>query len=105
MKVAKPFYLIGLVVVFGCSSSEKIKDDITISEVLVDLKKEIKYSTLSNSLKKYELKFERIVSPELNIVLYTFNSDKIRVEELILKIKEIKGVEDAQTNKKITNRR
>jgi hypothetical protein len=68
-------------------------------EILVDLKEGIKSEFIIPKLLKYELKVDKVVSPDLNIILYKFNSRKISVEELVVKVKELEGVENAQTNK------
>jgi hypothetical protein len=95
MKIVQ-LYVFMLLVIFGYYLSDKIRND---SKILLDLKKGVKYSIPSNYLKKYELKFEKIVSLDSNIVLYRFNREKISVEELLTKAKEIKEVEGAQIKK------
>jgi len=76
------------------------------NEVLVDLKDGIDASEFAatKSLKKYKLVEQKKVSPGMNIVLFSFDSGKIEADALIVKLKAMDAVEDAQTNKVITPR-
>jgi hypothetical protein len=101
-------YLIFIILFVSCNnfkaSQSKTKDVIN-GEILIDLKNGVDPSLLLSSFKKYNLQFSKLVSFDLNIVLYKFNNEKIDIEKLIKKVKKIEGVENAQSNKKIANRR
>ena len=86
MKILQ-LYILGLVIIFGFYIFRKISYD---SEILVDLKQEVQPSILNYYLKEYELKFDKIVSSYSNIVLYTFNNEKISAVELVVKVKQFK---------------
>ncbi len=73
-------------------------------EILIDLAKGVKPEIIETALDKYELKQERMISPSLNIFLFKFNHERISTAKLIVKAKKIEGVENAQSNKKITKR-
>ena len=93
-------------ITISCSSSSSVSADQSIDgEILIDLIAGYDSKKIEESFSKYNLKKEKIISPSLNIILCKFDSEKITLEKLIIKVKKDKGVEEAQSNKKINNRR
>ncbi len=88
----------------SCTTPKATESVRVEGEVLIDLKKGIDATGFLAEFEPYNLEFVKSVSPELNIGLYTFDTTKISVKELIEKLLENEDVENAQSNKKIKQR-
>jgi len=102
MKVILFAYL--SVFALSCGAPKAIDSTNNKGEVLIDLKKGIEAAGILSEFEPYDLSYMKTVSPELNIGLYSFNSSKISIDELIEKLLENDDVENAQSNKKIKPR-
>jgi hypothetical protein len=104
--MGKLLLLLSAFITLSCSSTSSVSaDESIVGEILIDLITGYDSKELEESFSKYNLKKERVISPSLNIILCKFDSEKIALEKLIIKVKKDKGVEEAQSNKKINNRR
>ena len=89
----------------ACDIQSSLADDNAIpGEILIDFEESCNSEKIEFVFEKYELKMKKVISPSLNIVLFGFNPEKIDCHKLIKKIKRHEGVEEAQSNKKITKR-
>jgi hypothetical protein len=104
--MGKLLLLLSALITMSCSSSSSVSADQSIDgEILIDLIAGYDSKEIEESFSKYNLKKERVISASLNIILCKFDSEKIAIEKLIIKVKKDKRVEEAQSNKKINNRR
>ena len=79
------FGVIALVGVFtACNSTKETATDSAAipGQILVDLKPEVVASSLESKFAKYNLKHSKVVSKSSNIVLYTFDPDKVCLEQI-----------------------
>lgn len=86
------------------TKSTTVSDNVIKNEILIDLAADISPAALTSEFKKYRLTEQKKISPSLNIYLFTFDETTITVNALIEKVKLVDGVENAQSNKKTSNR-
>lgn len=97
--------LLSIILLSSCGIQEETVDaNIIKGEIIIDLKENITPKVIENSFSKYDLIHSKNLSPSLNINLYKFDSNKIALEKLIIKVKKNENVENAQSNKTTTNR-
>ena len=96
-----------LVIAFICFNSCKNLDTTQTednSDLLVQVYEESAISALEVAYGEYELQKVKMVSRSMNIYLFTFNSKKIKQNELIQLLKNSDLVKEAQSNKNIQPR-
>ena len=103
MRSAACIFLIATM--FSCSSRKNLDAKAIRGEVLVDLAKDVEPSAMESQFQAYDLTLTKMLSLDLNIVLYTFDKSKISSSALISILVKSEGVENAQTNKNIKARK
>jgi hypothetical protein len=92
-------YIFLIATIFSCSSRKNLSAKAIRGEVLVDLANGVEPSAMASKFKAYDLTLTKMLSLDLNIVLYTFDKSKISTSALISALVKNEGVENAQTNK------
>ncbi len=74
------------------------------NSIIIQLTDNAPIDTLETIFKKYDLKKQKLVSRPLHIYLYTFNPKKIENQALIIRLKKLPFVKEAQKNRTVKNR-
>lgn len=102
------FFILGIAfssILFGCVSQSEVLHEHILGDILIDFQQNTQHEkALSPISRKYKMEHKSTVSSELNIHLFSFDESKISVDKLIEKVKQLDGVENAQSNKNINNR-
>jgi hypothetical protein len=106
MKLLYVLSLSSLLSLFSCKSNLQ---NVPVSEkeaptVLIDLKDGTSPESLILEFSEINLIKLKQISRPLNIFLFSFDRRKIALDELLDNLKKSPYVEDAQSNKKVTNR-
>jgi hypothetical protein len=97
-------FVILTITLISCKSSTSEISESYDNTVIVDLGEGVTSEKLESAFRKYDLQEKKKLSRPLNIVLFTFNQDKIEVEKLVIELRESSLVDNAQTNKEINTR-
>ena len=105
MRSSKHVTILGLLLwsfifVISCKSNE-VKNETSSGELLIQVYEERAVDDLEEAFKSYDLKKMRVVSRPVYIYLFSFNTQSIDQEELLVLVKESTLVKEAQTNKSV----
>lgn len=103
-KVLISAFVILTITLYSCKTPTSEISESYTNTVIVDLREGITSETLESAFSKYDLQQKKKLSRPLNIILFTFDQDKIEAEKLVVELRKSVLVDNAQTNKEINPR-
>ena len=93
-------------IALSCKHSKKVseskgEDSFIKNEIIVQLKKDASTRRVLESFKEYKLETIKAVNQEMNIWLFTYDTDLISSKEMLEKLKNSTLVDTAEYNKKV----
>ena len=104
MKASFVLLTLTLLLCFACKTKTETQTPSEEDTVLVQLSETATPEALVVQFKSVDLQQLKLISKTMRIYLFTFNSQKVALEALIDQLKESELVDEAQTNKTVSNR-
>lgn len=88
----------------SCKTKKSIDPIPENNTVIIDLKESVNPDQIINDFSTISLSKVKKLSNALNIYLFSYDTTKIGIEDLIEKLKESEKIDNAQSNKKTNTR-
>ncbi|MEM7368728.1 MAG: hypothetical protein AAF587_08990 [Bacteroidota bacterium] len=92
------------------SAAEEPKDvqdnpGIIANQFIVKLKPGVQPETLSSTFQQYGLTLKKMINKSMNLWVFTYRQESLEPENMLLILKESEHVQEAEFDKRLSNRR